>query len=367
MNLNFKINYANIVEALKEDIRYILVLCGGCFLCAGLYCVFAPRIYSSDVLINPPKLSDAGSGLTPAVAGMFALAGVGQQRSNMDVTIGLLQTRQVADLVSSYIESDPKYKKLKKRIKFTVDFVPDQKSGFLDLVVNSTSPEFSRDVANYYVKALGKSISNVAISKAMQKANFYAQQIEVAKENQDRAESALLEFRRQYGMTAGVQADVSTSIITSLQGQLIAQQTLVDSMATYSTPDNPDYKAAKGQLDSIRQQIATVNDLKGGNNKDGIESYFAPVYTAKYDVLLNEYNLRSTIYLVLIKQFEANNLDVQNEMDPVALDVVDPPIVPNDYSKPKSIKILGLTIILSLMAGCVLVIIKNRKQIFKHV
>lgn len=364
MNLNIKIDYKQLPIILLKSYKIILVVIALSLFMALVYCKFAPRKYTADCIIIPPKLSDAGSGLSPAVS---MVMGLSQQRGgSVDATIALLQTREVSRLVNDYLVHDPKYKDTKMLMPYGVSYIPDPRSGFLDIAVTSPSGEYSKDVANYVIVALGKHISNIATSKALQKASFYTQQLEIAKNNRDVAESKLIAFKSKRGMTAGSQDVIVTGMITSLQAQYVAQQTTLDSLSSYLTPDNPDYKSAEAQLDAIKQRIVDLNNTVANNKKNTesqvFDDLFTPTFTAEYEILQNEFDLRSLIYSVLVKQYEANNLDLQSEQDPVSIDVIDPPVVPFSYSFPQVKKVMMFTFVISMLISIIIVLALNRKK-----
>lgn len=364
MNLNIKINYKQLPIILFKNYKIILGIVALSLIVALVYCKIAPKKYTADCIIIPPKLSDAGSGLSPVVS---MAMGFNQQRGgSLEMTIALLQTREISRLINDYLVHDPKYKNTKVLMPYGVGYIPDPRSGFLDIAVTSPSADYSKDVANYVIVALGKHISNIATSKALQKASFYTQQLEIAKNNRDIAESKLIAFKSKRGMTAGSQDVIVTSMITSLQAQYVAQQTALDSLKSYLTPDNPDYKSAEAQIDAIKQRIIDLNNTVA-NNKNSTESQvfddlFTPTFTAEFEILQNEFDLRSLIYSVLVKQYEANNLDLQSEQDPVSIDVIDPPVTPLSYSFPQVKKVIMSTLIASLLISIIIVLVLNWKK-----
>lgn len=371
MNFRIQINFKQIPVILLKCYKIIVLAVVLSLVVGFIYYKTAPKLYVANVLISPPKLSDAGSGLSPAVA---AIAGLPQQRSSGDVAIGLLQTREIHRLVDNYIDLDERYRG-QKHLPYSADYLTDWKTGFLNITVTSESAIYSRDVANFYIVALGKQISNIAINKALQKANFYTQQLEIAKKNRDVAESNLLAFKSVRGITAGSQDVIVASMISSLQSQYVAQQTALDASRSYLTTENPDYKSSLAQLDAIKARIDALNNTvaKGktntseSNSTDGsLDSLLAPNYVAEYEALQDEYNLRTLIYSVLIKQYEANNLDLQSEQDPVTIDVIDPPVVPTTYSSPQLKKILSLLLFLSLGFSVLGVLIVNYKKFINN-
>ena len=77
-------------------IKPIGIVTGITTLIAIAYCVFATPIYTAKTVINPPKLTDAGSGVAQALSGLAALAGGGGggfiAKTDADVAVVLLNT-----------------------------------------------------------------------------------------------------------------------------------------------------------------------------------------------------------------------------------------------------------------------------------
>lgn len=340
-----------------------------------IYCVFATPIYTAKLLINPPKLSDAGSGISQALGGLSLFAGGSggllNQKTDADITIAVLKTDALSDLIINKFKLQKLYKKdnleLTRRVlSGQVKFIPDLKSGFVEIDVNNKDPQLATNIANYYAIALGQMISNISYGKSTVKAQFYSDQLNVAKKNLDRAENAIKSFAESNGFTAGNQVEIAAGLATQLQAKLVVAQSELQNMSMYATADNPDYIKLKSQIDSYKAQLDNVN-ANSQNDSIGVPSRIAPQLAKDYASLKREVVLRQEIYSLIQKQYEANKLDALSEMAPIGIQVIDPAQVPIYKSAPKRLKIVVGGFMLGLFASSIFFILINRKSLIIEV
>lgn len=336
-----------------------------------VYCVFATPIYTARLLINPPKLSDAGSGVSQALSGLSVLTGGGggllSQKTDYDITIAILKTSALSDLIIRKFNLQKLYGKdnielTRNTLSSQVKFVTDMKSGFVEIDVDNRNPNLAADIANYYAIALGQMISNISYGRSSVKAQFYSDQLDVAKKSLDQAENAIKAFAESNGFTAANQVEIATGLATQLQAQLVVAQSELQNMSMYATSDNPDYIKLQSQIDSYKTQLDKVN-ANGQTDSIGIPSSLAPKLAKDYASLKREVLLRQEVYVLIQKQYEANKLDALSEIAPVGIQVVDPAQVPIYKSKPKKFIILVFGILFGIFVSSLYFIINNHKKI----
>lgn len=375
-NKQKEIDLSKVVLVLKDNKKPIGIVTGITTLIAIAYCVFATPIYTAKTIINPPKLTDAGSGVSQALGGLAALAGGGgvgflSQKTDADVAVALLNTAALKNMVikqfglTKYLD--------KKDIELTraaldqkVKFIPDMKSGFLEIDVDDKDPRLAANIANYYTIALGQLISNIAYNRSQQKMQFFEGQLKVTKQNLTQSESNINMFIQKNGIIAGQQVQVLASIATQLQSKLVVAQAQLQSLAYYASTDNPEYKSLQAQIDSYKQQLNQLNDRDNSDNI-AIPSNLAPELAQQYLNLMRNFVLQEEIYKLLTKQYQANRLDALSEMIPTAVQIVDPANVPLHKSKPKRLKIILGAFVLGALLSCVYFIVFNRKKIIIEV
>ena len=372
-----EIDLSKVIAVLKYNGKNIGIVTGITTLLAIIYCIFATPIYTAKTIINPPKLSDAGSGLLfQAMAGMAGLGGIGgggflNQKTDADINIAILKTNALKDMVIKQFDLQ-KYLKIKnpeqarRMLDGKVKFIPDQKSGFLEIDVDDKDPQMAAKIANYYNVALGQMISNISYGRTSSKYQFYNSQLAYAESQVQQSADDLKAFAESYGFAAGQQAQIVTDLSAKFQAQLVVAQAQLQSMSMYASPDNPDYKQLQSQIASYKSQLDNMN-VADNPDPIGMPAKAAPELVAKYVSLVREYQLNQEIYRIVAKQNEAMRLDMLSELTPVGIQVVDPAIVPVYKSKPKRLKIiLGTALLTAALVG-IYYIVRNRKKIIVEV
>lgn len=367
-----EIDLSKVIGVLKENKKRIGHVTGVTTVLAIIYCFFATPIFTAKTIINPPKLTDAGSGAAQALNGLAALAGGGggsllSQKTDVDITIAILKTDALKNLIIQ--KFDLEHELEKKDIELTrraldgkVKFIPDIKSGFLEIDVDDKDPKLAADIANYYSVALGQMISNIAHGKSSNKYQFYDNQLSQAEVSLNLAEDSLKSFVESNGFVAGQQAEVAANLSVQLQAQLIVAQAKLQSMTLYATSDNPDYIQLESQINGYKVQLDNINAVDAPD-PIGIPANAAPRLAKQYANLMREIKLRQEIYKIITQQYEANRLDLLSELAPIGIQVVDPAEIPLYKSKPKRLFVIVGGFMLGLIISSGYFIIRNRKKV----
>lgn len=365
-----EIDLSKIVGVLKNNRKQIGISTGVTTFIAIMYCIFTHPIFTAKTIINPPKLTDAGTGIAQALNGLAALTGGGgflNQKTDADVTIAILQTTSLKNMIIHKFNLQEYLKKedielTRKTLNDKIKFIPDTKSGFVEIDVDDEDPKLASAIANYYTIALGQMISNISYSRSNIKFQFFNEQLSSAESALNVAEDNLKYFVESNGFIAGQQAEVAAGLSTQLQAQIIVAQAQLQSMRMYAAPDNPDYIQLESQIVGYKQQLDNLN-VPGTPDPVGIPANIAPAMAKQYANLMRELILRKEIYSVIAKQYEANRLDALSEMIPVGIQVVDPAVIPLHKSRPKRLLITVGGLLMGLFGSSIYFIIRNRKKI----
>lgn len=375
MNTQKEIDLSKLFGVLSSNKRSIRVATGVTTLIAIIYCIFATPIFTAQVLINPPKLADAGAGITQVMNGLSVLGGGGggllNQKTDADISIAILKTDAIKDMIikkfnlQTYLEKD-NIELTRRALDSKIKFVQDVKSGFVEIDVDDKDPKLSADIANYYTIALGQMISNISYSRSNVKFSFFTLQLADAESSLDLAQENLKKFAESNGFVAGQQVQALARIGTQLQAQLVVAQAQLQSMSLYATPDNPEYINLKTKIDSYKQQLDNITSPESPDSI-GVPANTAPKLAKQYAKLMQELALRQEIYKVIQKQYEANRLDMLSEISPVGIQIVDPAQVPFYKSKPKRLFVILGGFMFGLIVSSVYFVIRNRKKIIVEV
>lgn len=370
-----EIDLSKVVGVIKDNKKQIGMVTGVTTLIAIIYCIFATPIFTAKTIINPPKLSDAGSGISQALGGLAALAGGGggllSQKTDADVAVAMLNTDSVKDMVIGKFNLikyyDEKNIELARRnLVKKVKFVPDMKSGFLEIDVDDKDPKLATNIANYYSIALGQLISDVAYGRSKQKMQFFDQQLTTTKASLKIAQDNLKAFALKNGIAAGVQAQVITGLSTQLQAQLVVAQSQLQAMSLYATSDNPDYKTLQATVDGLRKQLGAISGQANTSDQLSIPAGLAPGLSQQYADLMRDMLMNEEIFKIVAKQYQASKLDTLSEIAPTGIQIIDPAQTPLYKSKPKCLNIILGGFMLGLIGSCIFFIIRNRKKLLDH-
>lgn len=344
-----EIDLAKLFQVLKTKQKVIWQTTGVTTFLAIIYCIFATPIFTAKTIINPPKLTDAGSGADQWVTGMFTGLGSGgflSQKTDSDIVIAMLKADQLKNMVIEKFNLVKYYKQkdielTRKALDSTVKFIPDMKSGFVEIDVDDKDPKLATNMANYYNIALGQLISNVSYGRSSQKQQFFTEQIAVTKNNLHDAQDKLKEFVIKNGIASGQQVTMVTGLTMQLQAQLVVAQTELQSMSLYATADNPDYKTLQAEIKSLRQQLDAVSGQQANNgiNELPVPANLAPELADEYANLMRDVMINEEVLNVLFKQYEAAKIDAMSELAPTAIQVIDPALVPMHKSKPRRVMV----------------------------
>lgn len=366
-----EIDLGKVFGVIKDNKKQIGIATSVTTLIAIMYCVFATPIFTAKTIINPPKLSDAGSGISQALGGFASLAGGGgflSQKSDLDVAIAMLNTNAVKDMVVAKFNLIKYYHATNIEIargslSGSVKFVPDMKSGFLEIDVDSKDPKLATNIANYYNIALGQLISDVAYGRSKQKMQFFDQQLTATKVNLKLAQDKLKAFALKNGISAGIQAQVITGLSTQLQAQLVVAQSQLQAMSLYATNDNPDYQSLQAKVDGFKKQLDAISGQANTSDQLSIPAGLAPELSQQYADLMRNMVMNEEVFKIVAKQYQASKLDTLSEIEPTGVQIIDPAQIPFYKSKPKRLNVILGGLILGLIGSCMFFIIRNREKI----
>lgn len=369
-----EIDLSKVVLVLKENKKRIAISTGITTLIAIVYCLIATPIFTAATIINPPKLSDAGSGAAQLIGGLAALGGGGgflNQKTDADVSIAIMKTNAMKDLVISKFDLQKLLEKqdielTRRTLDGKVKFIPDMKSGFIEIDVDDKDPKLAAALANYYVIALGQMVSNISYGKSNIKYQFFNQQLDKAESSLNTAEEAVKQFALQNGILAGQQVSIVANLATQLQAQLVVAQAQLQAMSLYASPDNPDYIELNSRIASYKGQLDKLNN-SASPDPIGVPAGLAPELAKQYAGLMRDVMFRQEVYKIIARQYEANRLDSVSELTPVGIQVVDPAVIPLYKSKPKRLKVVVGGLMLGLIASSVYFILRNRKKIIVEI
>lgn len=348
-----ELSFIDILVVLADHRRVIFWTAAIAVLLAIPISLILPKRYTATITVLPPQqnsslgamlesqLSGMGSSSQlGGLAGMAALAGssLGLKNPNSRY-VGMFRSRIVEDPIINQFglvkEYHDKYLSDARRAfekHTTVD--GNTKDGLIHISVEDRDPRRAAAIANAYVDGFRKLSDNLAVSSALQRKDFFQQQLERAKDNLANAEEALKATELKTGLIeVNSQARALIESVANLRAQIAAREMIIQGMQTYATGQNAQLAQEEQELGSLRAQLAKL-----GGDQDSADGLIVPKgkvpeAALEYVRRLRDVKYYETIFEVLARQFELAKLDEAKEG--AMVQVVDPAVVPDKRSFPK--------------------------------
>jgi tyrosine-protein kinase Etk/Wzc len=347
---------------LTEARKTIAVSMLVCVVLGVLVCLFAQPTFTGSALILPPQQGQSLANMMGQLSALVSLAGAAggsgnQLKTPADMYIGILQSRTISDHLISKFRLQQLYKarnmedtrtQLKNNCRFLAG-----KDGLIHINVEDHDPNRASEMANTYVDELYSMNAHLAITEAAQRRSFFDQEMAEERSSLSAAEEDLKKTAEKTGVIhLGGQAESIIRSLASLRAQIASREVEINSLRTYATDENPVAIRARGEIDSLRQQLAKLeNDPRNPEMADtvGIPAGRLPAVGLEYARKLREVKYHETLFELLAKQFEAARID-EAKAAPV-IQVVDRAVPPDKKSGPHRLWIMVGALFIGFFVG----------------
>lgn len=304
-----------------------------------------PNVYSASTKMLPPQQSQSSTAaLLSQLGGLGGLAaGAAGIKNPNDLYVGMLKSRTVADaLIERFHLKDVYGAKFYEDARLTLELnttIGSGKDNLITITVEDKDQKRVAEIANAYVDELGKLTKKLAITEAGQRRVFFEGQLEQAKNNLATAELKLKNALETQGITS-VDADTKAVVEMGarLRAQISAKEIQLNSMSAFLTPNNPVYQRAQEELNSLRAELAKLENGRGTGSSENPGGSKAGLENVK---TLRDVKYYQMLYELLAKQYEAARLD--EAKDPPVIQVLDRAAEPERRAKPKRTVIVLLS------------------------
>jgi tyrosine-protein kinase Etk/Wzc len=342
----------------REKRRIVLMTLGGMLL-GGLLAFLMNPTYTAIATILPPTAPQSSlNSLMGQLGSLSALSGGGSLLKNpADLYVGILQSRTIADQVIDqfHLESlwhfkrrDDTRKALAKQVQFEVG-----KAGLIEITVKDKAPKQASDLANFYVDALYRMNSSLAITEAGQRRLFYDQQLADEKAALVKAEEDLKSTQLKTGLISLTgQADLAIRNVAQTRAQIASREVELQSLRAYESDENPDVIRLQQELGTLRSQLAALesNQKQLAPGDTQIATDQMPAGSLEYIRKLREVKYHDTLLELLSRQYEAARID-EAKSAPI-IQVVDRAVPPDRKSGPPRLLILLGSGLLGFCVAC---------------
>jgi tyrosine-protein kinase Etk/Wzc len=322
-------------------------------LCGSAIALMMDTIYTATATIMPPQAPQSSlSSLMGQLGSLSALGGGASSllKNPADMYVGILQSRTVADAAIEQFHLKEHWhaktmvaarKELDSHAQFE-----SAKDGLIQISVKEHDPKIASDLANFFVDALYRMNSTLAISEASQRRLFFEKQLDEERIALAKAEDTLKATQQKTGLiTVTGQTELAIRNIAQTRAEISARQVELQSIRTYASEDNPEVARVQGEIRTLQGQLSRLEDS---------QSHFAPGDTEiatsqipagglEYTRELREVKYHDTLLDLLSRQYEAARID-EAKSAPI-IQVVDRAVSPDQKSgPPRTLIILGCTI-----------------------
>jgi uncharacterized protein involved in exopolysaccharide biosynthesis len=341
---------AGVVLALVQPVRY-----------TATTKIMPPQQTQSGASMMMSQLASSGGGSLAAMAG----GGLGLKNPN-DIYVGLLTSRPIADAIIQKFDLAKEYHAKdmtaarKELAGNTV--VTSERNGFISVSVTDKDKKRVAEMANAYTDQLRILTKTLAVTEASQRRLFYEEQLKQAKDALVAAELAFQQVQQQKGLVQlDAQAKAMIEGIAALRAQVVAKQVEVQALRSYSTEQNPDVQLAERELTSLQAEESRLEQSNHSPGIAGLGLGNVPAAGLEYLRAAHELAYRQALFDMLMKQYDAARLDEAKEA--AIIQVLEPPIEPDQKSSPHRLRILLLFTIGGFIASCFLVWILWRRDL----
>jgi uncharacterized protein involved in exopolysaccharide biosynthesis len=330
-----------------SEARRTIGICVLVFVALGVaFSLLLKPTFSATSLILPPQQGQSLATMMGQLNALASLTGGGggiggsQLKTPIDMYVGMLESRTIADHLISRFHLQDLYKTRKMEdtrrvLKSNTRFLAG-KDGLIHIIFDDQDPNRASEVANAYVDELYAMNSHLATTEAAQRRVFFDQELADEKAELAIAENDLKQTAEKTGIIQlGGQAESIIRSLAVLRAEIASREVQINSLRMFATDQNPVAMRAQEEINSLRNQLAKLE--KDPRNPEltspfGIPAGRLPAVALEYARKLREVKYHETLFELLAKQYEAARID-EAKAAPI-IQVVDRAVPPDQKSGP---------------------------------
>ena len=298
--------------------------------------------FSATSLIMPPQQGQSLATMMGQLSTLMSLTGGGgiggsQLKTPVDMYVGMLESRTIADRLISRFHLQDLYKTRKMEdtrrvLKSNTRFLTG-KDGLIHIIVDDSDPNRASEMANAYVDELYSMNSHLATTEAGQRRIFFDQELAEEKSALAIAENDLKQTAEKTGVIhLGGQTEAIIRSLAMLRAEIASREVQINSMRMFATDQNPLAIRAQEEINSLHSQLARLENDPRNLDTLGIPAGQVPTVALEYARKLREVKYHETLFELLAKQYEAARID-EAKAAPI-IQVVDRAVPPDKKSGP---------------------------------
>jgi uncharacterized protein involved in exopolysaccharide biosynthesis len=354
-------------------------------LCLIAFAFLIPDKYTSTSQLMPPD-QEGSSGLgmlaqffssdkgSDSSLGSMAGDALGLKTTGA-LFIGIMQSRTVEDaLINKFnlrqVYGQSEWVKVRSKLESNTNIKDDHKSGIIAIAVTDKSPQRAAAMAAAYVTELNGVVTHLNTSSAHRERVFLQGRLQQVQQNLEADEKAFSQFAsKNSAIDVPQQGKAMIEAAASLEGQLIAEETELQSLRQIYTDSNVRVRSMQAQVASLRKQLqamggkgASGSDASGApDNSDLYPSIRQlPILGVTYADLYRRTKVQEAVFETLTKEYEMAKVEEAKETPSVK--VLDPPNIPQKPSAPNRWLMIFGGGAFCLVAACLWVLGESKWQ-----
>ncbi|MFN3345608.1 MAG: GNVR domain-containing protein [Chloroherpetonaceae bacterium] len=372
----------NYVEILLENLGFMARFIGVVLLFGVVVLFLVPRTYTAKVVLMPPEDPNKQNPLMQA-AGALGLGSLTNPANATDILAEMLKSNTIADSLiaqealeeiflseSERTEKNPLEKRelLRKELSDLTKILTN-KAGYITLEVKISTPAFSFSsvdddsarnraarIANGYVSVLDRTNRRLANLKSVYNAEYFAEQVAIAKRELDSAYSNFERFQKSNKAIAlSEQMKFQMETLSKLKAQMIAEELQLDLLLKDRQPNDMLVLESRSRLNEYRKKYEEAT--QGKSDKLSLALDEMPTVSREYANNYREVKIHEEVY-ALLKQLYFKER-VQGYRDTPTVVVLDSASVPFYRTSPKRGLMLLVIFVVGFFAAIIAVFIRR--------
>ncbi len=330
---------------------------------ATTYAFISPFIYRAECRILPPG-SSGGGGLMAQLGGLATFVGLPSVSTSGQMLVGVLKGDTVVDAIIDKFNLMEEYEQeirlsARQAVLTNLDASEEKESGIVTVAFMDKDPKKAADIANEFVQQLQNKMREMAYRDALEKREFFENQLRQAQQQLSDAEEAMMKYQQNSGVLAlGSQTAALLGAIAELRNQIAAKNVEISSLSSYARKDNPRLKLAQSQLEAMTKELRRMEEEQKRTERrqgrvlsgDLLSSLGnVPELSVEYMRYERELRFANVKYDTLLRQYE--NAKLTEASDFSTVQIIDPATPPDWKYKPKRAQIMIVGTFLGFALG----------------
>ena len=217
-------------------------------------------------------------------------------------------------------------------LRSSVRIDKEKKSGLVRVIVSTTDPSLSANIANSFISELDKFLSNNNLSSTKNNRVFIENQLNTAREQLSTHERKLKDFQQKNKIISlDVQTEASLKTYSEIKSKILANEVELSALEHSNPLGDPRISIKKQEILELEKQLgkfenSPTNDPMMSFNK-------VPNLALEFAQLKRELLVREKVFELLTQQYEMSK--IHEAEDDVSFQILDKAIPAEKKSSPK--------------------------------